>query len=799
MIAVLVFAVSSLAIFWPVLFGGQIIVNHYASQVHYPIFSYVSGALQSTNSIPLWIDAYLSGFPAYLSQQGFLYPVAILFLKLFDFLTAYHWLTFLNFSLAGFFMYILARNLSLSKAASFVAGAAYAFSRINIFLGGQMPVFSNFYPLVPLIFLSVLKISRGKKIYIWIGGLVVGLAWIAGFTEAVFYAVVSAFFFALFLDSSSVIRLFAFFARPGEASEGMSPSLVSQGETPCPLGLQTRKKVITELFANFKATKWCIAIGIISLILASPWLLPTMNFVNLTNREGGVAFDEIAGSYPSLIKYLYSSVFPFLNTGSEGINSFVFIGLLVYLLAFFSFFVIRRNKFLPYFIGLFIFTFLVFFKPSQVFELLHRLPIFNFFYGSWKWAFMSNFALALLAGFGLEYLSEAKEKVNFKIFTRFLEICGLLFLIFVLVAAVLSLKFVNYKFFISALFIIASFSLFSLYQRGYFDFLKFQKLAAAVLILNFVLGWQGVFDFMPKDEYLSAPETILFIKSKGGMGDFRAIKSALSEKYAMILENDKRELLKYNLATGNSNHHILYNVASASGNEAFSARRHHKLTNAKELFQNSVLLSMLNVKYVLSSFELPPPLKKVFETAATRYNIPVYVYENPDVLPRVYFAKKAVYSKETNEEKLFNELLEIDNFKEKTLIECFEPLCLVDYQISSRSPSAGSQIIVEELKNGYLKLKTKTTNPRWLVYSESNLPTWEARLKPISNFQFFPRSGIPPSGTIFNENTEWRPLKIYTANYIYQAVFVPEGEHEIEFKYPGVFKQMEYAILNLLW
>jgi len=85
MIAVLVFAVSSLAIFWPVLFGGQIIVNHYASQVHYPIFSYVSGALQSTNSIPLWIDAYLSGFPAYLSQQGFLYPVALLFLKLFDF------------------------------------------------------------------------------------------------------------------------------------------------------------------------------------------------------------------------------------------------------------------------------------------------------------------------------------------------------------------------------------------------------------------------------------------------------------------------------------------------------------------------------------------------------------------------------------------------------------------------------------------------------------------------------------------------------------------------------------------
>jgi len=593
-----------------------------------------------------------------------------------------------------------------------------------------------------------------------------------------------AFFFALFLDSSSVIRLFAFFARPGEASEGMSPSLVSQGETPCPLGLQTRKKVITELFANFKATKWCIAIGIISLILASPWLLPTMNFVNLTNREGGVAFDEIAGSYPSLIKYLYSSVFPFLNTGSEGINSFVFIGLLVYLLAFFSFFVIRRNKFLPYFIGLFIFTFLVFFKPSQVFELLHRLPIFNFFYGSWKWAFMSNFALALLAGFGLEYLSEAKEKINFKIFARFLEICGLLFLIFVLVAAVLSLKFVNYKFFISALFIIASFSLFSLYQRGYFDFLKFQKLAAAVLILNFVLGWQGVFTLLPRKTYLSPSPAASFLQEKRLSEEFRIVGAGRLPEHAELLENDRRESLIYDLAAVGSNLNLLYGLSSIGGNEAFNTRRIHKLINDKRLSKGNAILSMMNVKDILSSFDLPPPLKKVFETTATKYNIPVYIYENPDVLARVYFAKEAVYTDETNplrrseseasEEKLFEELLKIDNFQEETLIECQEPLCLADYQISSQSSVASSQIIVEELKNGYLKLKTKTTNPGWLVYSESNLPTWESRI-------------------------DGRPTKIYTANYIYQAVFVPEGEHEIEFKYPGVFKQMEYAILNLLW
>ena len=153
--------------------------------------------------------------------------------------------------------------------------------------------------------------------------------------------------------------------------------------------------------------------------------------------------------------------------------------------------------------------------------------------------------------------------------------------------------------------------------------------------------------------------------------------------------------------------------------------------------------------------------------------MPVYIYENPDVLPRIYFADKPMYTFEQDEKKIFEELLKIDNFKEKTLIECSEPICLADYQIGSQSSVASSQIIVEEIKNGYLKLKTKTDKPRWLVYSESNLPTWESHI-------------------------DGQLTKIYTANYIYQAVFVPEGEHEIEFKYPGVWRQYIYSLKNLL-
>ena len=281
--------------------------------------------------------------------------------------------------------------------------------------------------------------------------------------------------------------------------------------------------------------------------------------------------------------------------------------------------------------------------------------------------------------------------------------------------------------------------------------------------------------------------------------------SHYQETYGLNL-SDKDAVVNLNFFLLFPNTNMLYEIDSIAGLENFSSVRQSKmliqtgfeyadltesgsnLTDpAKPLSQklsfftssqNLSLLSAMNVKYLLSSFELPNPLNKVFETKATKYNIPVYIYENTNVLPRIYFAKTPIYTRETNEDKLFEELLKIDNFKENTLIECSEPICQANTEIQTND---NDLITIEELKNGYLKLKTKTNNPRWLIYSESNLPTWEARLKPVNQPIRQP---------------DYQPTKIYTANYIYQAVFVPKGEWEVEIKYGGVWEQMKYALEN---
>ncbi len=119
---------------------------------------------------------------------------------------------------------------------------------------------------------------------------------------------------------------------------------------------------------------------------------------------------------------------------------------------------------------------------------------------------------------------------------------------------------------------------------------------------------------------------------------------------------------------------------------------------------------------------------------------------------------------EPDEGTAFQGLSEVKDFGRETIIECDRPEC--PYAITKTDLS--DNIIVQETKAGYLRLKTSTKNPRWLIYSESNLPTWEARI----------------NGDL---------TTIYTSNYLYQAVFIPPGENDVTFEYPGILEQMKYA------
>ncbi|MBI2446576.1 MAG: YfhO family protein [Parcubacteria group bacterium] len=174
---------------------------------------------------------------------------------------------------------------------------------------------------------------------------------------------------------------------------------------------------------------------------------------------------------------------------------------------------------------------------------------------------------------------------------------------------------------------------------------------------------------------------------------------------------------------------------------------------------------MLNIKYIFSSFKLNN-LKLVYETTATEKNIPVYIYENTQVMPRIYFAKSVKF---VNPENAFDELLKVKDFHNLTLIECQKDCPKSKLLISDINIEL---LLISDINNSIVKIKTSEEG--WLVYSDANLPTWEAYI-------------------------DGQKTDIYTANYLFKSVFVPEGEHEVVFKYPGLWEQDRAAFKNLIF
>ncbi|MDO8555277.1 MAG: hypothetical protein Q7R75_01800, partial [bacterium] len=790
---ILFIAAVVLSVFWPFVFGGKIFGEEATIKVHYGTFRAFGNALDTPRASTLWLSSYVSGFPVYLSQQGgHLQPIVILFFKIFDFVTAYNLLTVFSFFLSAVFSFWFCRLIGISKAGAFIASLSFSLSQAMMWAGSIL-VLANLFPLIPLFFVCLLKIYKREKqtLFFCVSILTMTLGWLGAFTEMVLYLFIAGTLFALFLDFVN------------------------------PLQIASLRPVARTVF--FTLGKMLLIL-FVSFVFASPWILPTFNFISLSSRAGGVDGGGNGGNYLVLSDFIrmiypyfdvpYSDFIPFLSVNNMSV--FLYVGILPLLLGVCAFIALKRNvpKIMWFFISLFVFTFLIMFKKSPIFFLLHKLPVIKMFYGYWKWIYLTIFSWAVLAGYGLDFLPQIKNSYTFKKFVSVLKYgIAVIFSLSVLLSIALAffresilnyaseyfktaifskgtfarpfqyyadlikksfdfmsfnLSFSNYHFLFSFVFLAGSFFLIYLFHKEKIDFDKFKKYAVVIVALNFALLWQGFYSVLPRAFATEIPKTAQYIKNSNSRleNNFRVFRflpglSDYTSNWGLDLY-DHTELLKYDKETMGPNMNVLFDVDSITGNENLMDRRHSNLLlkagsefvvvgGEKRLnnlnipleekiaifssAENLNILSMLNVKYLLSSFELPKPLTKVFETKVTKYNIPVYIYENSDVLPRVYFAKTPVYTQETNEDKLFEELLKIDNFKEKTLIECSEPICRANMEtqtnnndLSAEALAKADLITIEELKNGYLKLKTKTNTPRWLIYSESNLPTWEARI-----------------------------------------------------------------------
>lgn len=202
----------SVAIFAPLLFAEMVFYGEEQIGFYYAISYYVHDALQNGKPL-LWISNYYGGTSASLDQfVSAWYPLNRILFSLFDTFTAHHLSITIATATGLIASYLFGRaqgwlaTTSISLALMYFLATTYSWLQIGT-------TAAHSFAILPVLLLS-LHIAAVKKKYlhaILLGGVALGIGFLAGFMQIVFYVYVIAGAYALFLDWNEYTLNLSFF------------------------------------------------------------------------------------------------------------------------------------------------------------------------------------------------------------------------------------------------------------------------------------------------------------------------------------------------------------------------------------------------------------------------------------------------------------------------------------------------------------------------------------------------------------------------------------------------------------
>jgi hypothetical protein len=368
--------------FYPAIFGKLSLVqgDGWAANLGIRI---LTGNLLSRGILPLWNPYLFGGMPHLASvYPGVLYPPNWVFAFLRPqvamnvvVITTFHW------ALAGTYRY--ARSLELSRLSSLLAGVVFTFGGYMVMSMGQT---SNIAAAawLPWVLLAIEKLyQRPRWIWVALGSLFAALQVFAGVPQISWYTalVAGAYFIfnALFRPDKENRRRFI----PAGIAMAVLGAMLSAIQLLPLRELQqqgSRANISYEYFAAFSFP---------------PWQLPSFVFPYFF---GGASLGPYSVPY----------------WGESGI--FVtcgYVGLFSLLLVSVAGFTIRRQPLFLFWCGTAVISLFLAFGdhlPFRLNHLLHHLPVYNLFRASFRHMFEFTFAIAILAGMGMNFLSQAPRK-----------------------------------------------------------------------------------------------------------------------------------------------------------------------------------------------------------------------------------------------------------------------------------------------------------------------------------------------------------------------------------------------------
>lgn len=400
--------------------------NHLLSDLilqNYAWKHFIQQSLQE-RTIPLWNPYLFAGVPFLAAgQHGAYYPLGLMFLAL-PLAKAYGWYTVLQLWLAGLFTYFLGRVLGQRRGSAFLAGLVFQSCGFMLVSAAVFPMIIGAAIWLPLL-LACLEmaiqratdgVSAGKTLpWVVVGAIALGCQVLAGHIEITYYTLLVMAAFSLWRLAGPLWRIWR---------QNIPP----------------RRR----LFALLKPPAWLLSLVTLGLMLGAIQFLPFAEVGQTNFREGSATLAEVRGwafpprriltlalpnffgnpSHHDYIDVFSGERIPFtLNSYGQpnpngpyssdwGIKNYVeggiYLGILPLLLAALGVWSARgqpQHRSYIGFLTLLSLASLAFIFGTPLYALLYYgLPGINQLHSPFRWVFPFSVAVAVLAGFGADYV-----------------------------------------------------------------------------------------------------------------------------------------------------------------------------------------------------------------------------------------------------------------------------------------------------------------------------------------------------------------------------------------------------------
>ena len=705
-----------------ILTGTTLFGSDFILQFH-PWKRFVYDYVHANGTLPFWNPYLFSGTPFIANiQASMFYPLGFLY-YLVPPEYAYGYTTILHCSLGAIFMFGFMRTLSVAHWGAFLSAFVFTFNGYFMahLYAGHLSFVQN-YIWIPLIFFFVYRFVKTICFKWALGaGLSLGTQILGGFPQIAFYTILA------------ILALGAFH---------IGISLKAR---------HSRNAIMTSL--------GLVVIVVTGFALAAIQLLPTLEFMQLSGRAGGVSywFATLDSFHPKLfLSFFIPDFFGNAVDGTYWLNpkdwtfweTCGYVGILPLCLVFFPCLNSREHRRTRYFfIGLAMLAlFLALGKYNPLYPLFYSLPGFHNFRIPAQILFLYVFAIAVLSGIGLNHLQQGSLRFT-KSFTLFLSVGSLGFLFLIVVIHLFPYDFFSHLFKTfaeqpidpasaemvprkiifavsrSALLFFGAVLLLALCHKKKIGRALFNGLVITMVVLD--LGLYSV-KFVKSHEFITSKEKqdlVNQLQDEPGRGRTLTSNSrfllndGLVYRFASIGGYDPLVLERY----------ILYLQASQQ-----LPWQRHVLTTSFVKDYNHKFLRMLNLKHTVQDKQ---------------------VVTLDDFVPRAIVVDKAVVKQAE----------EVLSFMET---DTFNPLKMVVLEPESRNlmlpytegDNFESSCSIRYYDNENIRIKTSANRACYLVLSEIFYPGWEAKV-------------------------DAKEVPILRGNYIFRVIPLKPGDHQVELRF----------------